>query len=154
CLNFLYSYRGSSDTFNAYRRDIERFLQWSWFVRQQSVLKHKREDIEAFVEFCIKPYKSWIGLKNVARFKLQDGRKMPNPEWRPFEATLSKKAIAEGRQPTKADYQFSQKALKALFAILSSFYTYCLQEEITTANPVAMIRQKSKFLRKEVKTPS
>src|SRR5688500_2507056 len=50
-LNFLYSYRGSQDTFGAYRRDIERFLQWSWFVREQSVLKHKREDIEAFIEF-------------------------------------------------------------------------------------------------------
>src|SRR3546814_18061476 len=45
-LNFLYSYRGSTDTFGAYRRDVEHLLQWSWFVRHQSVLKHKREDIE------------------------------------------------------------------------------------------------------------
>lgn len=33
-LNFLYSYRGSSDTFRAYRRDIERLLQWSWFTKK------------------------------------------------------------------------------------------------------------------------
>ena len=33
-LNFLYSYRGSADTFGAYRRDLERLLQWSWFVRR------------------------------------------------------------------------------------------------------------------------
>ena len=31
-LQFLYSYRGSDATFNAYRREIERLLQWSWFV--------------------------------------------------------------------------------------------------------------------------
>jgi hypothetical protein len=62
-LNFLYSYRGSTDTFGAYRRDLERLIQWSWFVRQQSFLKHKREDIEAFIEFCLKPPKRWISLK-------------------------------------------------------------------------------------------
>ena len=89
-LNFLYSYRGSSDTFGAYRRDLERFLQWSWFVRKQSFLAHKREDIEAFIEFCIKPPKSWINLKKVAKFKNDDGIKKPNPEWRPFEAYVNK----------------------------------------------------------------
>jgi len=61
-LNFLYSYRGSNDTFSAYRREIERFLQWSWFVREQSVLSHKRDDLETFIEFSIKPHKRWIGF--------------------------------------------------------------------------------------------
>lgn len=32
-LQFLHTYRGSTDTFTAYRRDIERLLQWSWFVK-------------------------------------------------------------------------------------------------------------------------
>jgi len=40
-----------------------------------------------------------------------------------------------------------------MFAILGSFYNYCLQEEIINANPVALIRQKSKFLRQESTTP-
>lgn len=148
-LNFLYSYRGSSQTFGAYRREIERFLQWSWFVREQSVLKHKRHDVEAFIEFCIKPPKRWIGLKTVARFKTKDGLRRPNKEWRPFEASLSKKEVKDGNSATKDDYQFSQKAIKALFAILSSFYTFCQQEEISDLNPVALIRQKSKFLQKD-----
>ena len=32
-LKFLYSYRGSDQTFGAYRRDIERLIQWSSFVK-------------------------------------------------------------------------------------------------------------------------
>ena len=44
-LKFLYSYRGSDQTFSAYRRDIERLIQWSWFVKASSILKLKREDI-------------------------------------------------------------------------------------------------------------
>ena len=153
-LNFLYSYRGSSDTFGAYRRDLERFIQWSWFVREQSVLKHKREDIEAFIEFCTKPYKRWIGLKKVARFKNKDGLREPNSDWRPFEAHISKLERFTGTTPTKDDYQLSQQTLKVMFGILSSFYQFLLQEEVAQVNPVALIRQKSKFLRKDAITPT
>jgi site-specific recombinase XerD len=152
-LNFLYSYRGSTDTFGAYRRDLERLLQWSWFVRQQSILSHRREDIEAFIEFCLKPPKRWISLKNVARFKKNDGEKIPNREWRPFEAHVSKKDHKAGIAPDKNKYQFSQSALKAMFNILSSFYNFLLQEQVVQVNPFALIRQKSKFLQKEAKTP-
>ena len=151
-LNFLYSYRGSTDTFGAYRRDLERLLQWSWFVRQQSFLNHKREDIESFIEFCLKPPKRWISLKKVARFKKDKGEKVPNPEWKPFEAHVSKKDHKVGMEPDKNKYQFSQSALKVMFNILSSFYNFLLQEQVVQANPFSLIRQKSKFLQKEAKT--
>lgn len=151
-LNFLYSYRGSRDTFSAYRREVERLLQWSWFVRKQSILDHKREDIESFIEFCLKPPKSWIGLKKATRFKKIDGKDYPNPEWRPFEAHISKKDHKEGIELNKATYQFSQPALKVMFGILSSFYHFLIQEGIVQVNPVILIRQKSKFIRKQAKT--
>ena len=150
-LNFLYNYRGSHDTFGSYRRDIERLLQWSWFVRNQSFLTHKREDIEAFVEFCLKPPKRWISTKNVARFKKVNGEKVPNTEWRLFDVSVSKKEHKDGIEPDKNRYAFSQSALKVMFSVLSSFYNYLLQEQAVNMNPVALIRQKSKFLQKESK---
>jgi len=153
-LHFLYAYRGSQQTFNAYRRDCERLLQWSWFVREQSLLKHKRDDIEAFIEFCIKPYKRWIGIKQVARFKIKLGEKIPNPDWRPFGVSLKKTANKTAKLANKDDYNFSQKSLKALFAVLGSFYQYCLQEDWATANPVSLIRQKSKFIQKDATAPT
>lgn len=150
-LNFLYNYRGSPDTFKAYRRDLERLIQWSWFIRNQSLLEHKREDIEAFIEFCIKPPRRWIGLKNVARFKQVDGEKRPNLEWRPFEAHITKREHKDGLVPDKSKYQFSQQALKVTFGILSSFYNYLLQEQVVQVNPIVLIRQKSKFIQKQAK---
>src|ERR1700709_175203 len=62
-LRFLYEYRGSLETFNAYRREIDRLMQWSWFVQEKSLLQLKRLDIEAFIEFCQKPPKLWMSLK-------------------------------------------------------------------------------------------
>ena len=128
------------------------FCRNTQFVRYQSFLEHKREDMEAFIEFCLKPPKRWISFKKVARFKKDSGKKVPNPEWRPFEAHVSKIDHKAGIVPDRNKYQFSQSALKALFNILSSFYTYLLQEQAVQVNPLVLIRQKSKFLQKQGKT--
>lgn len=145
---FLYSYRGSEATFNAYRREVERLLHWSWFKANKSLQQLKRADIEAFIEFCQNPPLGWIGIKNVARFKLKNGVRQPNPDWRPFVASVSKMAHRDGKAPSPKQYTLSQKALQAVFAIAGSFYGYLLQEEYVDTNPVALIRQKSKFIRR------
>ena len=66
-LRFLLAYNGSSPTFNAYRRDIERLLQWSWRIAERSAIELGREDIENFIQFVIDPPSEWIGEKHVAR---------------------------------------------------------------------------------------
>ena len=81
---FIFSYNGSSATFNVYRREVERLLQWSWLIEEKSVLNLKREDLEAFVNFCISPPKHWIGVKNVSRFKSKAGLRIVNELWTPI----------------------------------------------------------------------
>ena len=148
-LLFLYAYRGSADTFTAYRRELERLLQWSWFVRKTSILKLKNTDIEHFIEFCTKPPKRWITTKIVARFKTMKEIRQPNPDWRPFVVKISKKSYSDGDLPDKKNFAFSQQAVKMLFSILGSFYNYLVQEELINRNPIARIRQKGRYIRKE-----
>ncbi|MBV8802493.1 MAG: site-specific integrase [Gammaproteobacteria bacterium] len=146
--NFLHAYRGSAETFKSYRRETERLLQWSWFIRGKSLKKLRRNDLEAFLEFCQAPLKDWIGIKHVPRFIEKDNLRIANPEWRPFIATISKKAHRDGAIPNIKYYTLSQSALQSIFSILSSFFNYLEQEEYTFGNPITQIRQKSKFLRK------
>lgn len=146
--DFLHAYRGSAETFKSYRREIERLLQWTWFVRLKTLKELRRSDLEVFLEFCQAPPKNWIGIKHVSRFVEKDGLRSSNPEWRPFIAAISKKAHRDGHAPNVKDYTLSQSALQAIFAILSSYFNYLEQEEYTFGNPIAQIRQKSKFLRK------
>ncbi len=148
-LSFLKCYVGSKGTFNSYRREVERLLQWCWIIQQKSIIELKRDDIEAFMKFCLKPPVNWIGIKKSPKFILKDGIREPNPEWRPFVVTVSKAAHRNGIQPDVNKFELSQGAIKESFAILSSFYNYLIQEEYTTVNPVALIRQKSKFVRKQ-----
>ncbi len=146
---FLLSYRGSEATFNAYRREVERLIQWAWLIKQQPILKLNRNDFEKYVEFCQAPPKKWIGTKNVARFKIKEGRSVPNPEWRPFVISVSKAAFKNGVQPQIEDYMLSERAIRELLAINSSFFNFMIQEGHTEANPISQMRQKSKFIRKQ-----
>lgn len=147
-LKFLYSYHGSMATFNSYRRELERLLQWSWFINKTSMFSLRREDIEAFIKFCQKPPQSWIGTKNVGRFIDKEGQRVPNEEWLPFVASVPKAEFREGSKPDKKKYLPSQAAIKATFTSLSSFYDFLFQEGIVGSNPVSLIRQKSKFIQR------
>jgi site-specific recombinase XerD len=145
---FLYSYRGSQATFNAYRREIERLLQWTWLIAKKSLVTLTRADIELFIEFCQSPPLGWIGTQHVPRFIQVNGESQANPNWRPFVVTVSKVEHQQGLVPDPKRYQLSPKAVQAVFAISSSFFNYLIQENYVTHNPVAQIRQKSRFMQK------
>lgn len=134
---FLYSYRGSKDTFSTYRRELEHFLQWCWLVAEKTLQSVAREDIEEYVDFNREPPRNWIGTSNVSRFRSRAGQRQANPDWRPYIAR-------EGEV-----YMLSQSALQSCFSVLSSFYNFLIQENYASANPVAQIRQKGKFIRKQ-----
>ncbi len=147
-LRFLKAYTGSQGTFNSYRREIERLIHWGALISYKNIKALKREDIENYLYFCQRPPKTWMGITKPPRFIEKDGKRLPNPKWRPFTATVSKIARRKGDLPDKNDYDLSQGSLKEVFAILSSFFSYLVQEEYVSANPVAAIQQKSQFIRK------
>lgn len=152
--NFLVQYEANKSTFESYRREIERLLQWSWLIEEKSILELTRQDMEQYIAFCLNPPKSWVALKRVPRFYNQQGRRLPNPTWRPFVVTVSKGDHKKGISPDKNHYHLSQKAIQEIFTVLSSFYNYLLLEEKAPANPIALIRQKSKYLQKRQKQAS
>lgn len=133
---FLYTYRGSADTFSTYRREIEHLLHWSLLVARKPLRALRREDIEAYVEFARRPPAAWIGRRVVPRYLERQGERTPNPAWRPYISS------------NPAAYHLSQSAMQAIFSVLGSFFNFLIQEEYLQANPVAQIRQKGKFLRK------
>ncbi len=147
-IDFLSAYKGSQGTFNAYRREVERLIHWSTLVAHKSLPALKRDDIEAYMDFCQNPPQHWLGHSKPARFILAEGRRIPNPEWRPFIITLSKAQRRKGSILEKQRFELAHGSLRELFAILNSFFNYLLQEEYVTINPVSLIRQKSRFIRK------
>lgn len=147
-LDFLKQYKNIKSTFESYRREVERLIQWSWLIEKKSILELKRQDIENYISFCLNPPQSWIGTKRVSRFIKRDGIRIANPKWRAFVATISKHDFKKGEKPNKKNYQLSQKSIREIFTVLSSFYNYLALEEKISINPILLIRQKSKYLQK------
>src|SRR5690606_14787683 len=140
---------GSSATFNAYRREVERLLQWAWRIKGQSILALKREHIEEYIGFCQSPPASWIGVKTTPRFIDRNGERLVHPEWRPFVVKVAKTARRRGAEPDRRHFALSTAAVQSIFAVLSSFFNFLIQEEQIGANPVLLIRQKSKYVKKQ-----
>ena len=139
---FLLSYKGSEDTFNSYRREVERLCQWSWLFLKRPIKSLDRHDIENYFSFVQNPPKAWVNHKHCKRFITNEhGIRVPCEEWRPFLI----------RKTTKKDtghQALSQATLRAIIAGTSTFFTYLQQENYLTQNPVALIRQKSKYIQK------
>ena len=145
---FLKSYTGSRGTFNSYRREVERLLQWSWLIEKKSIRELRRINIEAYLAFCQKPPTGWIGTKKAPRFIEKCDIRTPNHEWRPFVVSISKSAHRKGLKPDIKNYELSSTAIKDIFSILSSFYNFLIQEDYTEINPLLSLRQKNKYIRK------
>jgi len=143
--NFLWSYRGSTDTFNAYRREIERLLQWAWLVAKQPLSKITKGSFEKYLQFCKKPYKSWIGLYRTPKFITIKGQRVPYSKWRPFVVTVPKKNFISIKKLNTSQYKLSKQSLKEVFAVNQSFYKYLLEHKYVAINPIAQIRQKTKY---------
>ncbi len=146
---FLLCYKDNAMTFVAYRREIERLLQWCHLKANKTIKELRRYDIDQYIRFCQKPLKSWIGLKKVARFVNKNGTRTPNPEWKPFVATLSKAQFSKGKKPKIEDYTLSEKSLRDIFTVTTSFFNFLIQEDYTQINPVTQIRQRSQYFSKQ-----
>lgn len=146
---FLASYAGSADTYTSYRREVERLLQWSWLIAKKPVVALNRNDIREYLDFSHSPPLSWIALQNFPRFKRSEGIKIQNKAWRPFVVRINKAKRRLGELPQKEDYQLASKSIQALFAGLSTYFNFLQQEEYVEANPIALIRQKSRYIQRQ-----
>jgi site-specific recombinase XerD len=151
--NFVLRYQYNKATFNAYRRETERFLQWAWYIHKDSILACTGQGIEAYLRFCQQPLKAWIGTVKVPRFILKKNIRTPNPRWRPFVATVSKAACRKGQQPNPDYYALSRKSLREVFTVITSFYQFMIEEGSTAINPTKQIRQKSYYFESQQYQP-
>ncbi len=148
-VDFLLSYKGNGETFKTYRRDVERFIQWAWFFAGLPIKSLKRQDIENYLLFCRKPPNNWIGINTVAKFITIEGKRVPNPEWRPYVVKISKALYKEGSKPKRSMYTLSGKGFQEIFTILQGFYKHLIQAGYVDINVIDLVKQKSQFYRSQ-----
>lgn len=143
-IDFLLENSASNETFQSYRREVDRFLIWLWFERKALLPDVRRSDIETYLEFIKNPPLSWRGTEVKHRFVEKNGLSTPNPEWRPFISRVSKAARKNGADPDERKWTQTQASLKSTMAILRTFFEFLLNEEHVSRNPVAQIKARSR----------
>lgn len=130
----LMQYSMSDATFNFYRTEINRFLNWAWLVARKSISDMRNHDIVEYIDFCIFPSDVWQSDQTDYAFvDGEDGQLVQNPKWRPFLTSNQSNA---------------QSTIEAVFTRLSTFYQTLLLDEHVSHNPVKTIRQKNTYKRK------
>ena len=145
---FLWSYKASPDTFKSYRREVERLLQWCWFNNKCLLFDMDRNIFENYLEYAFSPPTNMIATKSVPRFIVKNGLYVANKDWRPYLHRPTKLQKSLGMHCHENEYKMTPSARKALFAVVSTFCTYLLQEDYLQKNPVALVRQKSRYIAK------
>ncbi len=90
---------------------------------------------------------TWVAKKMAPKFLERDGHLVPNSEWRPYVAKVSKANHKLGKNPSAKRYRLSDSGLQAMLRILSTFYTFLDMEEHVVSNPVKRLRQRSRLVR-------
>lgn len=138
-VDWLLEQRTSENNFKTYRSELTTFLYWCFEIEQASPLDVTRRSLFRYVEFCRQPPEELIAYFNTAQFKThkETGERYPNPVWRPF---LGRRQGGEA-----LPYRLSEPALRTKLAILSAYYSYLIDEELTERNPARQILKSGVF---------
>ncbi len=129
----------NENNYKTYRSELTTFLYWVFDVIKISVSDITRRVLSQYIDYCQQPDPNLIAYRNVAQFLLdkEENERYPNPLWRPF---LGKK-VDGIEQP----YRITEKALKTKLAILSSFFSFLINEEYMERNPAMMLMKHGRF---------
>lgn len=143
---FLKSYSSVKTTFSSYRTQVERLALWSWIKAKKSVTELRRSDVEAYMDFAMKPDSDWVGTDTAARFVKRGDIFEPNERWHPFTLKVSKtsrkKAAEELTELPKAPFALARGTVGQVYAICSSFFEFLAQEDIVPGNAFKSIKHK------------
>ena len=73
----------SEHTYIRFRNEVERFLLWSFYIKEKPIDEYRKSDILEYADFCWKPPVSWISTSNEDRFIRKEGIFKSNPQWHP-----------------------------------------------------------------------
>ena len=131
--------RYSPNNFKSYRSEITPFLHWCFEVQEMSLLDVKRSHLSQYIDWCISPPRDLVSTFNSPQFIdcKETGCRRPNPQWRPFTG----KKLPSG----EVKYTLSNNALSTKLAILSTFFSYLINEEVMERNPAMMLMKSGRF---------
>lgn len=138
--DFLMEYHHNRNNYKSIRNELCIFLNWVWNVKRKSIFEINRKDMFDFVSFGNQPPEELVVGHSGIPIIANEPKKIPfewepelNENWQPF-VNLDKK---HGKP-----YQRKFNTLKRQLSIVSSFYAYLGDLEVTDMNPAAIVQKR------------
>ncbi len=129
----------SEHTYTRFRNEIERFLLWSFVIKEKPIDEYRKSDILDYADFCWQPPINWIGTSNLDRFLFDNGHFQSNKLWRPYKLQAPK--CQNNKNVDKKKYRPSQQTLVSSFTAIIAFYKYLMGEEYCYGNPAQIAKK-------------
>jgi len=129
----------SIHTYDRFRNELEKFLLWSFLIKEQPIDDLRKTDILEYADFCWQPPINWIGTSNQERFKLENSYFNVNDLWQPFKLQAPKSQ--QNKNIDKKKYRPSQQTLTSTFTAIIVFYNYLMGEEYCYGNPAQIAKK-------------
>jgi len=144
----LYIGRNKSEhTFSRFRNEVERFLLWTFLIKEKPLDELRKSDILEYADFCWQPPISWICFASYEKFLPQAGVYITNKQWAPYRLKLAKGDSTT--KPDKNNYRPSQQTLTATFTAIIAFYKYLMNEEYCAGNPAQIAKKDCRYFIKD-----
>jgi site-specific recombinase XerC len=131
---FLVKYSDVSGTYNRFRSEIQRFLNYTWLVARRSLSQTDTDLVSSYFAFLKTPPVAWVAPGIYPAFENHDELRGSNPKWRPLVH----------RSNEDAPYSVSQASLNASRTALQTFFKYLVSRDYLQRNPLLDVRKRDR----------
>jgi site-specific recombinase XerC len=132
---FLEKYSDVSGTYNRFRSEIQRFLNYTWLIARRHLPQADSELVSSYFAFIKTPPASWISSGIYPAFRSQNDQRRSNPDWRP---------MAHRARDGAAPYAVTQASLNASRTALQTFFKYLVARDYLPKNPLLNVRKRDR----------
>lgn len=81
---FLVKYSDVSGTYNRFRSEVQRFLNYLWLIARRQLSQVDTDTVSSYFTFLKTPPAAWVSQGIYPAFVAQDDLRRSNPAWRPM----------------------------------------------------------------------
>jgi len=129
---YLLDYTGTAGTYNRFRGEIQRFLNYLWIIAGRTLDQVDAEVIEYYFQFLRTPPGTWVAPNIAPGFSNHASERLVNPKWRPFTSQRS-----QGKT-----YSASPASIKSSRVALSSYFRFLMVRRVLLEDPFLQVRKR------------
>ncbi len=132
---FLVKYSDVSGTYNRFRSEVQRFLNYLWLIARRQLSQVDTDTVSSYFTFLKTPPAAWVSPGIYPAFVDQDDLRRSNPAWRP---------MAQRSKNAQGPYSVSQASLNASRTALQTFFKYLVNRDYLQRNPLLDVRKRDR----------